>query len=230
MSTLRDKIFRKADRTKFFNHAFLPIGNITSEDTPKGRFYTTPSGVFPSVTTVLGRYFNKEASLDKWRQKVGYENAARITYQAGVRGTSLHNICERYLRNEQDYVGGEMPVNESTFKTIQPYLDEHVGDIYGIELPLYSKFYKTAGRCDLLGIYNEQLSIVDFKTSLKVKKEEWIESYFCQETIYALMVEELYGIKVPQIVTLMAVDNNPPQVFVKDKDQFMEKVFEIFLL
>jgi genome maintenance exonuclease 1 len=72
------------------------------------------------------------------------------------------------------------------------------------------------------------LSIVDFKTSRKPKREEWIQHYFIQATCYALMAEELYGIDIPQIVIIIAIDNEDPQIFRKDKSKYIGKVKEIF--
>ncbi|MDR3503002.1 MAG: hypothetical protein P4L79_10525 [Legionella sp.] len=224
---MKDKIRKTAERTRFFNHLLLPQVNITNEDTSEGRYYTTPSGVFPSVTTRLGKFYGKEF-LEQWRNRVGHEKAERITYQAGLRGTAVHNICERYLRNEPDYLLDEPPANAESFRSIQKFLDDNVGDVYGIELPLYSKFFNTAGRTDLLGSYAGQKSVIDFKTTRNEKREDWIESYFVQETVYALMVEEMYGVKIPQIVTIMASDYTPPLIFVKDKSDYVAKAIEIF--
>jgi ATP-dependent exoDNAse (exonuclease V) beta subunit len=87
---------------------------------------------------------------------------------------------------------------------------------------------KTAGRCDLIAEYDGVPSVIDFKTSRKLKKEEWIESYFLQTTVYSMMFESMYKIKVPQIAILIAVDHEPPQVFVKDRGHYVNRVLDIF--
>ena len=57
---------------------------------------------------------------------------------------------------------------------------------------LYSSKYKLAGQVDCIGEYNGKLSVIDFKTANKERKEEWIDNYFLQCTAYALMYEELF--------------------------------------
>jgi hypothetical protein len=66
------------------------------------------------------------------------------------------------------------------------------------------------------------MSIIDFKTA-KNKKEEDIEGYFLQTTLYAMMVEELLGLYVPQIVIIIGVDFEEPQVFVKRKMHYVRR-------
>jgi genome maintenance exonuclease 1 len=106
--------------------------------------------------------------------------------------------------------------------------DKHVDNILGIELPLYSTVLKTAGRCDLIAEFDGVPSIIDFKTSRRLKKEEWIESYFLQTTVYSMMFEYMYKIEIPQIAILIAVDHEEPQLFVKDRGEYVNRVIEIF--
>lgn len=216
-------------RERFFDLSLLDCEDLKDNTTENGRYYTTPTGeIYPSVTTVIGRKLDKSGLL-KWQKDVGEEKAKKILIQAGNRGTAIHKLCEKYLLNETNYTEGSMPINIATFKDIRPILNENIGTILGSELALYSHTLKTAGRTDLLAEYNGILSIVDFKTSLKIKKEEWIEGYFLQATTYSLMAEErIPSIKVPQIVIIIAVDNEKPQVFVKNRDDYVEKVLEIF--
>ncbi len=75
-----------------------------------------------------------------------------------------------------------------------------------------------------------KLSIIDFKTSRKLKKEEWITNYFIQATVYAMMFEWIYKIAVPQIVILITVDNEKtPQTFVMERSKYVDRVLEMFL-
>ena len=57
--------------------------------------------------------------------------------------------------------------------------------------------------------------MIDFKTSSKEKKEDWIEHYFVQETAYAAMFLERSGIEVKKIVTLIATEEGTIQIFEK---------------
>ncbi len=213
---------------KMFKHNLVPEIDIETTTIDGKRYYVLPNGEkFRSVTTVLDGALDKTA-LHEWRKRVGHEEAQKITTQAARRGTAVHSIAERYVLNEENYLRGAMPSGIDAFKGVQTLLDNHVDNILGIELPLYSVALKTAGRCDLIAEFDGVPSVIDFKTSRKLKKEEWIESYFLQTTVYSMMFEWIYKIKIPQIAILIAVDHEPPQVFVKERGQYVDRVLEIF--
>ena len=217
------------NRGKVFEHSFVEFEDFEARIIDGKRYYFAPDGGrYPSVTTVLGQ--NKDKThLQKWIDSVGQDRAEQIKIQAGNRGTALHTICEDYLLNKDFYPENVMPANIMTFSNIKPVLDKRVGKIYAIEAPLYSKKLNTAGRTDCIAEFDSVISIVDFKTSLKPKKEEWIEDYFLQATCYSLMAETLIDLKIPQIAIIITVDGQPePQVFVKDKYLYVEKVLQIF--
>ena len=214
-------------RTKKFVHNFIHVEQSPRVEIDSIRHYQTPAGTFKSVTTILGEKLDKSGLL-AWKERVGEEEAARVSTQASRRGTAVHNLAEAYLMNEPNWKKGAMPVNLDTFSRIRPILDLNVGSIYGIEIPLYSARLKTAGTCDLLAGFRGINSVIDFKTSKRVKKEEDIEGYFVQACCYSLMAEELTELKFPQIVIIMSVDNEESLVFIKDRDQYVDRVLEIF--
>jgi genome maintenance exonuclease 1 len=156
--------------------------------------------------------------LEKWKKSVGEEQAAKIVTQAGIRGTEVHLIAEEYIDNKPDYAVGKMPSNMFTFNQIKPLLDKHLDNIWFQEAPLYSHFIRVAGRVDLVAEWNGKLSIIDFKTSRKPKKREWITNYFMQESFYAVAFEERIGKPIKQLVTIVAVDGDDPQVFIENRD------------
>ena len=208
---------------KHFNHVEAPtLTELIAETTDSGRVYNTPDGNrYPSVTTILSEL--SKSSIIAWRKRVGAEEANRISTQAGSRGTKVHQICEDYLNNKPDYLDGQMPANVFTFKQIQPILDQYVDNIQYLEAPLYSDFLKTAGRVDCIAEFDGKLSIIDFKTSRKPKKKEWISNYFMQASCYAVMYEERTEIPVSRTVVIVAVDGSEPQVFVENRDNFIEE-------
>jgi len=214
-------------RDRYFEHLLLPTKELETEYVDGKRFYVTPTGEkYPSVTTVLSS-LTKEG-ITEWVERVGVEQANKIRTQAATRGTKVHSICEDYIRNVDNYFSGHMPSNVMMFKQIQPYLDEHLDRVYGIEIPLYSHTLKTAGRCDLVGRLHGITSILDYKTSTKPKNKEWIENYFIQATVYAMMIEEMYGFKVPQIAIAIAVEEGDLQTFVESSNTRREKATQIF--
>ena len=216
---------------KNFKHRFVPFAELTTETIDGQRHYVLPDGVtkLKSVTTILSEKTDKTALME-WKARVGNEEAQKISTQAARRGTAVHSMAERYVMNEPQFIKeNEMPVNVESFKPIKKILDDHVDNIVGVELPLYSKALKCAGRTDLVAQYDGTLSIIDFKTSRKLKKPEWIENYFIQSTVYSMMFEWTYRIAVPQIVIIITVDNEmTPQVFKLERSQFVNRVLEIF--
>jgi genome maintenance exonuclease 1 len=215
---------------KKFKHNFVPFVELENEYINGQRYYVLPDGVtkLKSVTTILGEKTDKTALLE-WRKKVGDAEADRISNQATRRGTSIHTIAERYVLNEDNIFRDQMPVNIDSFKPIQDTLDEHVDNIFGIEMPLYSKALGCAGRTDLVAEYDGKLSIIDFKTSRRLKKEEWIENYFLQSTVYSMMFEWTYKIAVPQIAIIITVDDEKtPQTFVTERSKYVNRVLEVF--
>ena len=212
---------------KKFNHNIIELGyeDLVAETTDTGRTYKCPDGSsFNSVTTVL-KVLSEDA-IQAWRRRVGEDVANKIGVRAANRGTAVHSIIERYLDNNVEYDKDVMPDVLSTFKDVQPILDEHISEILGLEAPLYSKHLKLAGRVDCVGVFDNKLSIIDFKTSRKIKKKEWIHNYFAQASAYAIMFEERTGIPVPQLVIIIAVDNEEPQVFVEKRDDWTELLFK----
>jgi genome maintenance exonuclease 1 len=211
-----------------FEHAFFPSMKLERVVIDGKRHYVTPEGnKYKSVTTILDQKLDKTALLE-WRKKVGDEEANRISTQAANRGTAIHSIAEHYLLNNENYPPKSMPANIDTFRRLRPVIDDHIGKIYGLEYYLYSDVLRTAGATDCIAEFDGINSIVDFKTSRKLKKEEWIHSYFLQATCYAMMAEERLPITIPQIAILIAVDHEDPQLFVKPKYLYEDEVRELF--
>ena len=207
-----------------FIHEEIDLGysDLNSETKAKGRHYVDPEGnQYPSITTVLS-ILSREA-IQKWRERVGEEEANRISRVASSRGTKIHNIIEKYIANDPEYLSGEMPHNIQTFKDIQPFVDENLSKVYSIEAPLYSKHLGVAGRVDCVGVWNGKDSIIDWKTSRKEKKKEWISNYFMQAAAYAIMWEERTGRPIKQLVVAIAGDMGP-QIFVEDRDNWTEEL------
>ena len=212
-----------------FKHIGCDIDYDLETETINGkRFYKTPEGLlYPSVTTITSQH-GKDKIIE-WRKRVGEEEANRISTKASNRGTKVHKICENYLNNEEDYartnpahIHKTMPDTIAMFKSLQPLLDEHVNNIHALEIPLYSHHLKVAGRVDCIAEYDGKLSIIDFKTSNKLKDESWIKGYFMQCSAYAVMYEERTGIPVSQIVIMIAVDSEHPQVFIKKRNDYIK--------
>lgn len=188
------------------------------------RCYVTPTGEkYPSVTTILSDY--KKDSIIEWRKRVGEKEANKISTQASRRGTKVHKLCEDYLNNElstKEYT----PDNIEMFRSIQSILDD-IELVYAQERTLFSHHLKTAGRVDCVGKFRGKRHIIDFKTSSKPKKKEWIDNYFMQGSAYSVMWEEMTNIPIAYIAIIIAVADDHPQVFIEHRDNWINKFIEI---
>ncbi len=211
-------------KQKKFSHDYVNIGynDLVAETTDIGRIYNTPNGKsYPSITTVLS--ILSEDAIRAWRNRVGQVEADKISYRASSRGTRVHTIVERYLKNED--TSDFLPHIRQSLQNLKPVL-EPVGNIFGLEVPLYSDHLGVAGRCDCIAQYYGVPSIIDFKTSRYIKKKENISHYFAQGAAYSIMWEERTGMVAPNIVIIMDVDHEKPEVFVEHRDNYTKLLKE----
>jgi ATP-dependent exoDNAse (exonuclease V) beta subunit len=209
--------------THLANRPELSFGMRTENINGK-RNYVTPKGeLYPSITTILGEFSKK--SIQEWRKRVGETEANKVSGKASRRGTSVHSVCESYIKNEEGFLDGQTPNIVELFKAIEPFL-ERIDNIHGVELGLYSDHFGVAGRTDLIAEFDGVLSVIDYKTSNRTKKKEWCESYFAQGAFYGVAYEELTKIPVSQVVIVIAVDNEQPQLFVEKRDDWIDKIWE----
>lgn len=213
---------------RIFNHVKLPelLFEIKQINTETGRRYTTPGGnSYPSITTVLSHSTDK-TFLIEWRKKVGEEEANRIVKKSSGRGIKLHKVCEKYLLNElNDFkIKTMMPDIKDFFLQLKPHIDKNIGDVYGLEQPLYSDRLRISGTSDCIAEWNGKLSIIDYKNAQKIKEEEHIQNYFVQCSAYAEMFEYLTKRPIEQIVVAIANDDGKPQIFVREKHKYISNL------
>ena len=203
----------------------VPLTEMNSINNDVGRLYQVQEGKwYPSVTTVTGSR-NKDGIL-KWRKRVGEAEANKICNRATARGNKFHSMVECYLKNEEVVFDAKHPLASFLFKSAKDTINR-IDNIHLLESPLYSDKLCLAGRVDCIAEFDGELAVIDFKTSTKEKKIEWIENYFVQETAYAAMYYERCGVKVDKIVTLIATEEGMIQVVEKtDLDYYYELLLE----
>ena len=221
MSEALNALMKSKFEMKTFTHTPLPessVKEVYTETINKKRFYVTPDGnKYPSITTVLsGR---AKEGINAWRERVGEAVANQIMRTAAKRGTAVHALCEDYLNNNE--LGNQEVLPLAMFTLLKPELD-NINNIVAQEVGLYSDKWGIAGRVDCIAEYDGKLTVIDFKTSTKEKKEEWIENYFIQCTAYCEMFEERYGRAIDQIAVLIVCEDGGVQTFVKDKKDYID--------
>lgn len=205
-----------------FQHIHHDIAKLERIDSKSGRVYQTPTGrAYPSVTSVLGLL--GKAEILEWRKRVGEEEANRVSARAARRGTAIHALCENYLLNKDVNPG---PFDLETFNSIKPFLDK-INNVHCLETQLYSDHLQVAGTVDCIAEYEGRLSIIDFKTSKRVKTRDDIHGYFYQTSAYAVMFEERTGIPVDTLVVIMSVDDEKPLIFKEKRDDWIHRFIEL---
>lgn len=202
-----------------FRLKLIDLPELVSETKSNGRFYTTPEGnVYPSVTTVLSAT-KDQTHLLEWKKRLGEAKANQESKRASDRGSALHSLCERFILNQEIDLRREMPIPVQLFSQIKPVLLENVGTVFSVENSLYSDYLEVAGRVDLVAEYNDIVSIIDYKSSNKIKNKEWIEDYFIQASMYSIMFEEMTKIPAPQLVIIIGNEESiKPSVFIERRN------------
>ena len=210
---------------KKFNHYASSLLDLKTENVDGKRHYVTPDGnKYISITTLLSNL--SKAGIQKWRERVGAEEANRISTKASRQGTGVHSICESYIKNEDGFLDGRMPNEVEMFQSIESLLD-CIDDVHCVEGALYSDELKLAGRTDLIAEFDNQLAVIDYKTSRKIKTWEMCHSYFMQGAFYAHAYEERTGIPINNIVIIMAVENEKPLLFRETKERWLNPLSEV---
>jgi len=186
------------------------------------RHYDIGSSKLPSVTTILAatQSDEKRASLEAWKNRVGGVEAERIKNTAATRGTAMHSYLEMHLNGENllDLTIEGLAARGMAETIIKQGLGD-LQEIYGNEVVLYyPDLY--AGQTDLVGVYQNRDSIIDFKQSNKPKRDEWIEDYYLQGALYAAAHDCIYNTNIEQTVILICTPDLFFQRFIVNGDRF----------
>ena len=175
-------------------------------DKDAGRYYIdSNNNPVPSVTTVLSNTSNEKDPIEQWRKRVGEEEANRITKKSTDIGSMVHEALELFL-NGRDWDNfsedpNDLIAKKITTKFINTGLNS-ITEVWGLEIGLILEGLY-AGTADCVGKINGVPSIIDFKTSRKMKRREWIEDYFLQGCAYANAHNVMFGTEIQQVVILM---------------------------
>lgn len=196
----------------------LQYEEMSTQNVNGMRIYETPQKqMYPSITTILGRTVSeeKQKSLANWQNSLGIKKANKICKDACDRGTNVHLLIERFL-NKEDLKREQFSQDDyNLFVSLKIKLNQ-ITDVWAQEIPLYSDLLQIAGRCDAIGVYKGVPSIIDFKTSTRLKSAKDIEDYKLQCCFYGCAANEMFGTDIQQGVVLMAANPGFPLEFVFD--------------
>jgi hypothetical protein len=169
------------------------------------RHYDIREEKLPSVTTILSacQSDEKKASLAAWKAKMGDKAADKVRDDAAERGTAMHKYLEAHIDGTglKDLTPLGVQAETMAHKIIESGLRD-LEEVWGQEVTLYYPGLY-AGATDVVGIFDGQPAIIDFKQSNKPKRREWIEDYFEQLGAYCMAHNYVYGTKIQSGVILM---------------------------
>ena len=202
------------------------------------RMYDVNNEKLPSVTTILNATKSKEAieNLNRWRTKLGAAAADKITKEATSRGQAMHDFLEKFLLGKLnlDLLGDNTLERQMADQIIENGLRNKINEIWGVEATLYYP-ERYAGAADLICNYEGKNSIIDFKNSSQLRKDEWNTDYYLQLSAYQMAHNKVYGTDINQGVILVCTKDLMFQRFVIDSERlkhyqeiFMRKVDEYY--
>ena len=192
-------------------------------DTEIGRHYRdSNNNLVPSVTTVLSGTSDNKGGIEKWKKRVGENEADRIMKQSTEIGTAVHEAIEKFLGNSDwdhfQETSDQIMARKMTSKFVNLGLNK-ISQVWGLEVGLIlDNLY--AGTADCVGTYSDVPSLIDFKTARRIKKREWIEDYFLQGCAYANAHNVMFNTEIKQIVILMVDRDLMFKEFIVKSDEF----------
>ena len=181
------------------------------------------SDKLPSVTTVISQTQepDKAASLQRWRDKVGHEEARKITQEAAARGTAMHLYLEKYCLGEGylDMTDTGNVAKHMAEIIVDKGIDNRIDEIYGTEATMYYPGLY-AGSVDLVARLDGEIAIIDYKQTNKPKQREWIGDYFLQMAAYGMAHDHVYGTNIDKGVIMMCSKDNYYQEFLIEGKEY----------
>lgn len=184
-----------------------------------------PATRLPGVTRFLSGTKDM-TGLDAWRKRLGDEEADRILKESKDIGTSLDTLFnDSLLLSDFNIEDHKDELGYKLWKQLTPYLGKVVP--VGVQLKVWNTHLGYMGYLDCLGIYDGKLCIIDCKNSKREKTEEYLEDYYLQCTAYALAIFKMFGIKVHELVLMIARRDSPfPQIIRKPIAPYIPRVLE----
>ena len=210
------------------------------------RHYTLNNQILVSVSSVLKMTKSEleKASLKAWQDRIGFKESLRIKNEAAQRGTEIHSLIENFLLGRSNLNLFEQEKEKSHPQKmadliISEGLKNKLSEINGVECVLhYSAGSKGfAGTSDLIGIWDNIPSVIDFKQKNSIMKESYdsLQTYFIQLGAYSLAHNTVYGSSITQGVILLATTDLVFQVFrinneklIEYQNKFLDKVEQYY--
>lgn len=150
----------------------------------------------PRVTNII-KYGQDQEGLITWASKVGYRNRERISNNALMIGSHVHELIEADLLGkkvdtfipeadnyQQTHINTAYD-NYTLWKQNLQRTGNHIDEIIGIEVPIVTPWF--GGTIDCIAKINNAVYVLDFKTSRDIKPD-----YLIQVCSYAWVIMNGY--------------------------------------
>tara|TARA_B100000470_G_C19696330_1_gene348846 strand:- start:153 stop:830 length:678 start_codon:yes stop_codon:yes gene_type:complete len=189
------------------------------------RHYDINNEKLPSVTSIIEatKTEDEKANLALWKERVGHQEAQRISKEAASRGGLMHQILEQYLLGKlnADLLEDNNKAKKMADEIIKNGIKGKLHEIWGCEATLYYPG-KYAGAADCIGIYEGQPTILDFKQSNKPRKPQYNNNYYIQVSLYAAAHDRIFNTNITQGVILVCTSDYLFQSFKIDSEEFKQ--------
>jgi len=127
----------------------------------------------------------------------------------------------------ENYIDGRGYINLSPEGALPRLMAHEIVDnlgklkeVWGNEVSLAYED-RWAGATDVVGLYDDQPTIIDFKQSNKLKREEYVEDYYYQIAAYSLAHKKQYG-PITQGLICVCTKDKIYQEFKMDQEKLDE--------
>lgn len=150
--------------------SIAPRRSIVQVNSESGRVYvdeTNKELKYPSITRILGDDPKRKAQINEWRNRVGKEEAGKITKRAAGKGTRAHHLIEHVIRDgeEKFNLDNEMPHIQGAYRSLLRGISLVASGVFDLERRLISHELQIGGTVDCIGrMKNGQYAIIDFKS------------------------------------------------------------------
>jgi hypothetical protein len=186
---------KKRNVKKSYDRILEISDDATQITLPDSRYYRRNGKYYPSVTYVLG-YYPKGKFFENWLKQVGF-SADYIVKKAAEEGTQTHELCEAYLNGEElNFLdsNGRPQYNPDVWQMFLRFVEfweTFKPTLIETEVHIFSDELKVAGTCDLIVEINDELWLLDLKTSNQLQT-----TYELQTAVYGQCYEECFGKKI----------------------------------
>lgn len=168
---MEDKIMDKDAKRKY-------------DKTKAHQIYSLADGtIVDGVTTIIGNNLGwNKGALIGWARKeaLAGRDPNKVLVEAGDIGSLVHFLVDCHLAKEEpdlsDFSSNQIDVGLHCFNKFLLWKSEHDLTVMDVERPLVAEIYGYGGTRDIKCLLDGRVTILDWKSSVGVYDEHWIQA------------------------------------------------------